>query len=230
MVRDSLGNPTGIFNERAMGLITAHIPEKTKETDERALELALRACHASGITGFHDAGASAESIALFQEWRKENKLRLRLYVMVAGPRLAREWFAKGPLLDKSDYLTIRSVKLSCDGALGSRGAWLLEPYSDRKDFYGMATLPMDTVLAISRAALKHGFQVCSHAIGDRANREVLDQYEKAFSENPSARDHRFRIEHAQHLHPADIGRFAGLGVIAAMQGVHMASDRPQAPS
>jgi predicted amidohydrolase YtcJ len=119
--------------------------------------------------------------------------------------------------------------LNCDGALGSRGAWLLEPYSDRKDFSGMATLSMDTVLVTAQHALKHGFQVCSHAIGDRANKEILDRYETAFRENPSASaDHRFRIEHAQHLSPSDIPRFASLGVIPAMQAIHMSSDRPWA--
>jgi len=105
---------------------------------------------------------------------------------------------------------------------------LLESYSDRADFFGMATLSMDTVLSTSRAALKSGFQVCSHAIGDRANREILDRYESAFKEYPAVKDHRFRIEHAQHLHPQDIPRFAQLGVIPAMQAIHMSSDRPWA--
>ena len=126
-------------------------------------------------------------------------------------------------------LTIRSIKLHCDGALGSRGAWLLEPYSDRLDFSGAPTFPLDTILSTSRDALKAGFQVCSHAIGDRMNREVLDRYEAAINENPDkAKDHRFRIEHAQHLHPNDIPRFAKLGVIPAMQAIHMSSDRPWA--
>jgi predicted amidohydrolase YtcJ len=119
--------------------------------------------------------------------------------------------------------------LNCDGALGSRGAWLLEPYSDRHDFHGMATLPMDTVTKTANEALKAGFQVCSHAIGDRANQEILDRYEAAFNQNPEkAKDHRFRIEHAQHLHPNDIPRFGKLGVIPAMQAIHMSSDRPWA--
>jgi hypothetical protein len=143
--------------------------------------------------------------------------------------LVYEWFSKGAEIDSSGMLTIRSVKLNCDGALGSRGAWLLEPYSDRKDSYGMATLPMDTVLKTSREALKAGFQVCSHAIGDRANREILDRYEAALNGNQEqSKDHRFRIEHAQHIDPADLPRFAKLGVIPAMQAIHMSSDRPWA--
>lgn len=229
IIRDELGNPTGIFTERAMAIVSRHIPSNTPSSDARALELALQSCYRNGITGFHDAGASQRSIDLFQEFKKSGKLKLRLYVMLGGPGLARKWFSKGPETDPEHLLTIRAVKLSCDGALGSRGAWLLEPYQDRPGYYGMATMPMDTVLSIARSALKHGFQVCSHAIGDRANKEVLDRYEMALKENPEkSGDHRFRIEHAQHLDPADIPRFARLGVIPAMQAIHMSSDRPWA--
>ena len=231
VIVDELGNPTGIFNERAMGLVSRHIPESTAETDAQALALAIKACQRSGITGFHDAGASRENIGLFHQFKNEGKLGVRLYVMITGfdRDLVHEWMKKGPEIDSLGLLTVRSIKLNCDGALGSRGAWLLEPYSDRKDFYGMATLPMDTVLKTSREALRSGFQVCSHAIGDRANREILDRYETAFRENPeAAKDHRFRIEHAQHIHPNDLPRFAKLGVIPAMQAIHMSSDRPWA--
>jgi len=231
IIRDALGNPTGLFNERAMNLIDQHIPQNTKETDRQALDLALKACLRNGITSFHDAGASRENIELFHEFKNEGRLSVRLYVMITGRDrdLVHQWLNRGPEIDTSSWLTIRSIKLNCDGALGSRGAWLLEPYSDRKDFSGMATISMDTVLKTSRDALKHGFQVCSHAIGDRANREVLDCYEIAIRENPSESvDHRFRIEHAQHLHPSDIPRFGSLGVIPAMQAIHMSSDRPWA--
>ncbi len=228
IIRDELGNPTGIFNEHAMGLISRYIPQSDSSRNAEALKLALDACLRNGLTGFHDAGANQSAIDLFKEFRKNNQLSVRMYVMLGGPHLARQWFASGPEIDPDHFLTIRSIKLSCDGALGSRGAWLLEPYSDRPDFSGMATLPMDTVLAISREALKHGFQVCSHAIGDRANREILNQYETVLKENPQVRDHRFRIEHAQHLNPTDIPRFAALGVIPSMQAIHMSSDRPWA--
>jgi predicted amidohydrolase YtcJ len=227
IIRDNLGNPTGIFNERAQGLISQYIPDDTEETDMQALGLAMEACARNGITSFHDAGTSRENIELFRKFKSEGKLKSRLYVMLTGfdrPMLY-EWFKKGPEVDTTAWLTIRSIKLNCDGALGSRGAWLLEPYSDRPDFSGMATLPMDTVLKTSREALKAGFQVCSHAIGDRANREILDRYETAFKENPSNSDHRFRIEHAQHLDPADIPRFVSLGVIPSMEAIHLSSDR-----
>lgn len=231
IILDPLGNPTGIFNENAQGIIARKIPDNTEETDAKALELALQACLRNGITSFHDAGASRGSIHLFEKFRTEGKLGVRLYVMVSGRdrALVHEWLRKGPQLDTAGYLTIRSIKLNCDGALGSRGAWLLEPYSDMPGAYGMATLPMDTVLATAREGLKTGFQVNSHAIGDRANREILDRYEIAFGENPEkAKDHRFRIEHAQHLHPNDIPRFTKLHVIAAMQAIHLSSDRPWA--
>ncbi len=227
---DELGNPTGLFNERAQSLITQYIPDNTTETDEQALELAIAASLRNGITSFHDAGVSRENIELFRKFKDAGKLNTRLYVMLTGfdSDLLYEWFRKGPEVDPLNRLTIRSIKLNCDGALGSRGAWLLEPYSDRPDFSGMATLSMDTVLKISREGLKYGFQICSHAIGDRANKEILDRYEIAFSENPANKDHRYRIEHAQHLHPNDIARFGKMGVIAAMQAIHLSSDRPWA--
>lgn len=227
---DELGNPTGLFNERAQMLIAQHIPENTAETDEQALELAMAACLRNGITSFHDAGVSRENIELYKRFKTAGKLNTRIYAMLTGfdSDLLYEWFRKGPEVDTANLLTIRAIKLNCDGALGSRGAWLLEPYSDRPDFSGMATLSMDTVLKISREGLKHGFQICSHAIGDRANKEILDRYETALREKPEVQDHRYRIEHAQHLHPSDIPRFGMLGVIPAMQAIHLSSDRPWA--
>lgn len=231
IIRDELGNPTGIFSERSMSLISSKIPENTAETDAQALELAIKACWRNGITSFHDAGASRENIELFKQFQRDGKLGIRLYPMLTGfdLDLVYEYFKQGPVIDSTHFLSIRSVKLNCDGALGSRGAWLLEPYTDRPDFAGMATYSMDTVLKVSREGLKAGFQVCAHAIGDRANQEILNRYEQAFTETPGkASDHRFRIEHAQHLHPNDIARFAKLGVIPAMQAIHMSSDRPWA--
>lgn len=227
IIRDGHGNPTGLLNENALELVSKLIPRD----NDQALKLALEACLANGITSFHDAGATRDHIELFKTWRDQGRLVPPLYVMLTGfdRKLVYEYFQKGPEIDTTGTLTIRAVKLNCDGALGSRGAWLLEEYSDAPGNYGMPTLPMDTVLKTSRLALQAGFQVCSHAIGDRANREILDRYEMAFKENPSkAKDHRFRIEHAQHLHPADIPRFGSLGVLPAMQAIHMSSDRPWA--
>lgn len=231
IILDELGNPTGIFNERAQILIREFIPDNTKETNTQALDLAMKACLRNGITSFHDAGASKENIALYKEFKQSGKLLIRLYAMITGldRDLIYQYYKSGPEIDSTGSLTIRAIKLNCDGALGSRGAWLLEPYTDRKDFSGMPTISMDTVLKTSRDALKYGFQVCSHAIGDRANREILDRYEIAFNENPEkAKLARYRIEHAQHLSPTDILRFGKLGVIPAMQAIHLSSDRPWA--
>jgi len=231
IIRDSRGNPTGIFSERAQGIIGRHIPAVDEERNVKALELAIEACQRNGITSFHDASAGQGTINRYESFKNDGKLGVRLYVMISGPNreLTKEWLERGPMIDSADHmLTVRSIKLNCDGALGNRGAWLLEEYSDMPGEFGMETLPMEYVLEVSKEALKSGFQVCSHAIGDRANREVLDQYEEAFNEFPGVNDHRFRIEHAQHLHPDDIPRFGEMHVIAAIQAIHMSSDRPWA--
>ena len=146
------------------------------------------------------------------------------------PELLKAWYKKGPEIGAgNDYLTIRSIKLNADGALGSRGAWLLDDYRDRPGHFGMATQSMEYVYEVSKDGLANGFQVNTHAIGDRANREVLDQYQKVFNERPElALDHRWRIEHAQHIDPLDIPRFGKMGVIPSIQGIHMSSDRPWA--
>lgn len=231
IIRDQLGNPTGIFVEHAQNLISKNIPKPTIERAMQALELAMKACLKNGITSFTDAGIEQRPLSLLKKYRAEGKLKVRLYEMLSGSdySLVQEYFNKGIEVDSGNWLTIRSVKLYSDGALGSRGAWLLEPYSDRKETSGMTLIIMDSVLKISRAALNAGFQVCTHAIGDRANREILDRYEIAFKENPDkAKDARFRIEHAQHISPQDIPRFGQLGVVPAVQAIHLSSDRPWA--
>ncbi len=234
IIRDENGNPTGIFNERAQGIISKHvtISDDPDERERKAFDLAVEESLRNGVTSFHDAGVGGGTIDFYREMKQEGKMGVRLYVMVSGPNreLTAEWLERGPMIDTADHLlTVRSIKLNCDGALGSRGAWLLEEYTDRPGHFGHETLPMDYVEEISVKGLESGFQVCSHAIGDRANQEILDRYEIAFDGNPEgATDHRFRIEHAQHLHPDDIPRFGELGVIPAMQAIHMASDRPWA--
>ncbi|MCO4820612.1 MAG: amidohydrolase family protein [Flavobacteriaceae bacterium] len=231
VIVDEFGRPTGIFSERAQSLIGKHIPENTPESDTQAFNLAVEACHKNGITGFHDAGIGRGTIALYDSMKAEGKMNIRIYAMLTGndEQLLNEWYEKGPNIDPNHRFTIRSVKLNCDGALGNRGAWLLEAYTDRPDHFGLETLPMEMVDKTARNGLQNGFQVCSHAIGDRANREILDRYESALNElSMLGADHRFRIEHAQHIHPEDIPRFAELQVIPAMQAVHMSSDRPWA--
>ncbi|MDN5204046.1 amidohydrolase [Fulvivirgaceae bacterium BMA10] len=232
VIRDELGNPTGIFNETAMSLISGHIPSSTREKDLRAMNLAVQESLKNGITSFQDAGASNYQIELARELLNEGKLKTRLWMMLSSrdTALLNSWYEKGPEIGSGDnFLTIRSIKIHADGALGSRGAWLLASYEDRANHFGHETTPMSFVYQVSKNALANGFQVCTHAIGDRTNREVLDMYEKAFTENPqAAKDHRFRIEHAQHLSLEDIPRFASLGVIPSMQAIHMSSDRPWA--
>lgn len=232
IIKDFQGNPTGIFNERAQGLISKHVEFESKESSQKALELAVEACLENGITSFQDAGSGSSSIQSIRDGLSSNALRVRLYVMLSSrdPKLLEAWYEKGPEIGTgNDFLTIRSIKLNADGALGSRGAWLLDDYTDRPGHFGMATQSMDYVYEVSRDGLDHGFQVSTHAIGDRTNREVLNQYEKVFSENPDlAQNHRWRIEHAQHIDPLDIPRFGELGVIPSIQGIHMSSDRPWA--
>lgn len=228
VIVDEFGRPTGIFSERATGLIGKHIPANTPESNIQAFNLAIEACYKNGITGFHDAGIGRGTIALYDSMKAEGNMNIRIYAMLTGgdEELLNEWYEKGPNIDPDHRFTIRSIKLNCDGALGNRGAWLLEPYTDRPDHFGLETLPMEMVDKTARNGLQNGFQVCSHAIGDRANREILDRYESALNElSMLGTDHRFRIEHAQHIHPDDIPRFAELGVIPAMQAIHMSSDR-----
>ena len=244
IIKNLRNQPTGIFNERAQNLISKHVESPSydagsksdSDTDQQnsnlALELAVKECLENGITSFHDAGAGKESIQTFRDGINSNKLKIRLYVMLTSrnPELLEEWYKRGPEIGAgNDYLTIRSIKLNTDGALGSRGAWLLNEYTDRPGHFGMATQSIDYVYEVSKNGLKHGFQVNAHAIGDRANREILNQYQKVFNENPEkANDLRWRIEHAQHIDPEDIPRFGELGVIPSIQGIHMSSDRPWA--
>jgi len=229
IIKDEAGNPTGIFNELAQGLISRNIPSTTEEKDRRALELAVQTCMENGITSFHDAGAGQSTIDLYREFLDRGKLHVRMWVMLHGrdSALLARWYEQGPEIDPEGQLTIRAIKLYADGALGSRGAWLLAPYEDREGHVGHATTDMNIIYEVAKQGLAHGFQVCTHAIGDRANREVLDQYEKALVEIPTE-DHRYRVEHAQHIDPKDIPRFGQMGVIASMQAIHMASDRPWA--
>ncbi len=228
VIVDEFSRPTGIFNERAQSLIGKYIPDDTPESDALAFNLAIEACHKNGITSFHDAGIGRGTIALYDSMKDEDNMNVRIYAMLTGgdEELLNEWYEKGPNVDPDHKFTIRSIKLNCDGALGSRGAWLLESYTDRPGHFGHETQPMEVVKQTSLKGLQNGFQVCSHAIGDRANREILDRYEAALNIlSMLGSDHRFRIEHAQHLHPDDIPRFAELQVIPAMQAIHMSSDR-----
>ncbi len=230
VLRDELGNPTGVLVETASGLVRRLIPEDTPERREKALELALLELAEKGITSFHDAGGDQNFIDLLEQFKEENRLTSRMYVMLTSrqPELLQAWYKKGPHIDPDHMVTVRSIKLNMDGALGPWGAWLLEDYEDKPGHRGHETMPISLVSEVSEKGLELGFQVCSHAIGDRTNREVLDRYEAAFAKYPDVANHRFRVEHAQHLHPDDISRFGELGVIAAIQAIHLSSDRPWA--
>jgi predicted amidohydrolase YtcJ len=163
--------------------------------------------------------------------KEAGKLKIRIHAMLAGSDslLLEEWYKKGPEIDSENLLNIRSIKIYSDGALGSRGALLLEEYSDMPGHFGHPIMPLPIIENVVFRALENGFQVCSHAIGDRGNREILDKYELGFKKYPNKnQNHRFRIEHAQHINPTDIPRFAELNVLPAMQGIHMSSDRPWA--
>jgi hypothetical protein len=229
IIRDEGGNPTGIFNENAMGLISQYIPEKSEERNLQAFNLAQGACHKYGITSFHDAGVGKANMAFYKKMKTDGRLKIRIYAMLDGSdkELLQHWYQKGTLIDP--WLTVRSIKLMADGALGSRGAWLLEEYSDQAGHFGHETTPMEEIYQTVEEGLQFGFQVATHAIGDKANREVLRQYQKAFeTKNVEGSQYRFRIEHVQHLHPDDIPKFAQIGVIPSMQAIHLSSDRPWA--
>ena len=233
IIKDLSGNPTGVFNERAQGLISKHVDTNLgKDSDIRAIELAVKTCLEHGITSFHDAGTGSKTITTLRSAIDKNLLKVRVYAMLTSrdTSLLNQWYKNGPEIGTgNDFLTIRSIKLNADGALGSRGAWLIDEYTDRPGHFGMATQSMDYVYKVAKNGIQNGFQVNSHAIGDRANREILDQYEKVFNEFPKlSKDHRWRIEHAQHIDPKDIPRFGSLKVIASIQGIHMSSDRPWA--
>jgi hypothetical protein len=223
-----LDGPTGIFNETAQRSIWSIVPSETKEQYARALQLAIDECLKYGITTFHDAG-SGGIVNLFKEFGEQNKMTIRLYVMLRGDlEVMQQYFESGPAIGLyNNHLTIRAVKMAADGALGSRGAWLIDEYADAPGEHGHEVEPMTHIDSLTQAAYKAGFQVCIHAIGDRATKEVLDLYERT-AKLGLQKDPRFRVEHAQHMRPEDIPRFAELGVIPAMQAIHMSSDRPWA--
>jgi predicted amidohydrolase YtcJ len=188
----------------------------------------VQECLSKGITSLHDAGASFATIDIYRELAEQGKLGVRIYAMIsAGNTELQQSLARYRIIGAGqNHLTVRTIKRFIDGALGAHGAWLLDPYADLPASAGLNTMPIDTLKETARLAIENGFQLCTHAIGDRGNREILNIYEEAFAAHPEQKDLRWRVEHAQHLAPADIPRFGRLGVIAAMQGVHCISDGP----
>lgn len=229
--RGANNEPTGVLIDRAMGIVSSRIPAATHDQRRDATLAAIRETHKYGLTSVHDAGVDAATIDVYEELAKAGQYSLRNYVMIGqdDSSLARH-FRRGPQSGLYDgKIWIRAIKISADGALGSRGAALLDPYSDEPTRTGLVLTPGTRIREVGVRALRSGFQLNVHAIGDRGNRIVLDAFEAALKEVPSA-DHRFRVEHAQILHHDDIPRFAQLDVIPSMQSTHQTSDMYWAPN
>ncbi|MBU4254744.1 MAG: amidohydrolase [Acidobacteria bacterium] len=234
IVRDGQGNAIGVFRETAQGLLrgayyeSRRTPEEMKAEQRKIVELAVEECLSKGITSLHDAGVSFEAVDYFKKMADDGVLRMRINLMIsAGNAQLNQRIADYKILGYGgSRITVRSIKRLIDGALGAHGAWLLEPYDSLPSSTGLNTYPVEDLRETAAIAIENGFQLCVHAIGDRGNRETLDVYEEAFKAHPDKTDLRWRIEHSQHLHPADIPRFGQMGVIAAMQGIHCTSDAP----
>jgi predicted amidohydrolase YtcJ len=240
ILRDASGEPTGVLRENAYQLAldaeaasrADRFPEQV-EADVRAeVTTAMNECLRKGITSFQDLHSPFADIDVFRRMVDEGKLPVRLYVMVLEPNaVLKERIASYRWIGiDGGFLTVRAIKKQIDGALGSHGAWLLEPYADKPGDVGLNTDPVKDIEETAAIALENGFQLAVHAIGDRANRETLSIYERAFRAHPQETSPRFRIEHAQLLAPQDVPRFAALDVLASMQGIHATSDGPWVPA
>ena len=241
IVRGANGKATGLLRESAQRLVnpalqkqeSALTPEELEIRSRERVYLAGEAALRNGITSFHDAGATFAEIDFFRLLEREGALPVRLYVMVrreSNDKMAELLPHYLMQAESNDFLTVRAIKRQLDGALGTHGAWLLEPYVDMPETAGLVLEPLEDVQRTAELALQYGFQVATHAIGDRANRETLDLYQRAFeSTETDSSDLRWRVEHAQHIDPLDLPRFAALGIIASMQGVQCTSDGPWIP-
>lgn len=233
ILKKSDGQPTGLFRENADELIysalrktTARLSEADRlEIARQRVALAAAECLKHGVTMVHDAGTNLRDIQLLKQLQQTQQMPMRATVMIRdSTRTVVDWLENhAPWQSEDHYLQVRSVKLSIDGALGSHGAWLLEPYYDLPTSAGLNTLPLDELREVAQTCHAKGWQLCVHAIGDKANRQVLDAFETVFG-GINRSDLRWRVEHAQHLNPEDIPRFAKLGVIPAMQANHCTSD------
>ncbi len=236
ILRDKGGRAIGVLVETAQGLAdgaysawkSTRTPEARAADQRRTIDLAVQAALEKGVTSFQDAGESFATIDVIKQAADAGALGIRLWVMVrdSNENIAAKMASYKAVGLANNHLTIAAIKKTIDGAIGSRGAWLLEPYSDVPTTSGLNTSPVDEVKALAELAATNGVQLGVHAIGDRANRESLDIFEATFKAHPDMKDARWRIEHAQHLSADDIPRFATLGVIASMQGIHATSDAP----
>jgi len=220
LLRDSSGAPAGVLIDHAQQLVRSHIPPPTRQLRKQRLARSLRACAAAGLTSVHDAGIGMEALELYKELLSERALPIRVYVMLRSEEFLKTSHSYRPEVGLGDgLLTVRAVKVIADGALGSRGARLLAPYADEPATLGLRLITANDLHLVLREALARGFQVNTHAIGDAANRMVLDAYEET-----SAKEARLRIEHAQVVSARDVPRFKTLGVIASVQPTHCTSD------
>ena len=228
IVRDEGGDAIGAFRETAQRLLSPARENAVPVDTRRMAVLAAEEVLSKGITSFQDAGSSFGTIDLLKDMVDQNELGVRLWVMIrAGNDDLRANLTDYRMIGYgNNMLTVRAIKVTIDGALGSHGAWLLEPYDDMPTSVGLNTSPIPRLLVTADLAAAHDFQLCVHAIGDRANREALDVFEASYKATPGNTDMRWRVEHTQHLHPDDIPRFGELGVIASMEGVHATSDGP----
>lgn len=225
IVHDATGNPTGVFVDAATSLVGKFLPPLNDEEAAEAIKLATDECVRYGLTGVQDMGVDMQEIVVYKRLIDEGKLPLRVYAAVGGFGETWEEVKKqGMLLGYGhNHLTVRALKMYVDGALGSRGAALIEPYTDDPSNRGLTVNSEENLRVAVHDALEHGFQVCTHAIGDRGNNIALNVYEHALKEHPVT-DHRLRVEHAQVLIPEDIPRFKQLGVVPSMQPTHCTSD------
>ncbi len=223
IIRDANGEPTGIFVDNALSLIEGKIPAPSDATLRTWIEKAVGICHSVGLTGVHDAGASARVVAIYRKLADEGRLPLRVHVLLDGADPEIEpLVAAGP--KPGPFVSVMGVKLFADGALGSRGAWLKAPYADAPDSSGIPIVHGDALEARVRHYADAGFQVGVHAIGDAAAADAVG----AFAAAKVGPDRRFRIEHAQVVHPDEQKRMAALGILALVQPTHATSDMPWA--
>lgn len=228
IIKDKNGQPTGVFIDNAMDLINAEVPELNKEQQKFALKKAMDSLVSMGLTSVHDAGIDNNNIALFKELAQEKAMPIRINAMLYLPSNNwQETLKGGHYKSQSDMFALNSVKIQADGALGSRGAALIEDYSDHSGHKGLLLHDTESLTRYIETAMNAGFQVNTHAIGDNANTITLDLYEKLIKKTKT-KALRHRIEHAQILQLSDIPRFNQLGVIAAMQATHATSDKNMA--
>jgi len=238
IVKDENGLIVGVLAETAQGLVSraygAWVNQQSIEAQKakwaESIRLAEEDCLKKGVTSFQDAGSSFEQVQWMKELAQQGKLNIRHWLMVRDNNAALRSHANVfPILNEGNgFLTVKAVKVSLDGALGSYGAWLLEPYSDRAGWVGNNTFNIDSLKAIADFCWQNNLQLCVHAIGDRANRELINIYAEQIAKEKN-KDHRWRVEHAQHMNPTEIPRFKEWNVIASMQGIHCTSDAPFVP-